>query len=74
MKTVMTQAKRIIAKFGNMSNLARALGHRNVTTVQGWAERGYIPPRQHAAVWAAAKATGIEMELSDFAAVNDEAA
>lgn len=71
----MSQAKRIIEKFGSMSKLAQALGHRNVTTVQGWAERGYIPPRKHQSVWVAAKANGIEIELSDFAAVSsDEAA
>lgn len=67
----MSQANRIISKFGGVGSLARALGHTNPTTVQGWAERGYIPPRQHNAVWEAAKAKHVSMTLADFAAVDE---
>lgn len=33
----------LIAKAGGIRPLARKLGHRNHTTVQGWAERKTIP-------------------------------
>lgn len=64
-----TQAKKIIDKFGGVYPLARALGHKNPTTVQGWLSRGFVPPRQHEPVWEAAKREGIDLSLSDFAAV-----
>ncbi len=56
----------IIAKFGGIHSTARALGHKNPTTVQGWKERGVIPARQQAAVLAAAAELGIEMGPADF--------
>lgn len=65
-----TQAKRIIDKFGGVYPLARALGHKNPTTVQGWLSRGFVPPRQHEPVWEAAQREGIDLVLSDFAAVS----
>ncbi len=64
-----SQAKRIIDKFGGVYPLARALGHRNPTTVQGWQMRGFIPPRQHNRIWAAAQRDGVALDLADFAAV-----
>jgi hypothetical protein len=69
-----TQAKRIIEKFGGVYPLARALGHRNPTTVQGWLSRGFIPPRQHEPIWEAAKRDGVAVSLADFAAVSSDAA
>lgn len=65
----MSQADRIIDKFGGINAMARALGHKNASTVQGWKERGAIPSKQHVAVWEAAKIHNIEMDLSEFAAV-----
>lgn len=65
-----SQAKRIIQKFGGVNPLARALGHRNPTTVQGWMNRGFIPPRQHNGVWEAAQREGVDLLLADFAAVS----
>lgn len=64
-----TQAERIINKFGGINAMARALGHKNASTVQGWKDRGTIPAKQHQPVWEAAQARGIEISLSDFAAV-----
>jgi hypothetical protein len=64
-----TQAERIIQKFGGISAMARVLGHRNSSTVQGWSERGTIPPKQHQAIWDAAKANKIKLDLREFAAV-----
>lgn len=39
----MTNHQTIIAERGGIRPLARALGHRNHTTVQGWWERNSIP-------------------------------
>ena len=61
-------AASIIAKFGGMSALARALGHRNPTTVQGWKQRGFIPARRQGDVLDAAKAKGIELSPAEFLA------
>jgi hypothetical protein len=69
----MTQAERIIEKFGGVNELARALGHRNPTTVSGWRLRGFIPPRQHDPIWQAARRAGVDLVLADFAAVTDPA-
>ena len=68
-----TQAKRIIDKFGGVYPLARALGHKNPTTVQGWLSRGFVPPRQHDPVWEAAKREGIDLSLAGFAATTESA-
>lgn len=38
----------ILDAFGGMAALAKALGHKNITTVQGWKESGTIPSwRRH---------------------------
>lgn len=36
----------VITELGGITGLARGLGHRNVTTVQGWWERERIPARR----------------------------
>ena len=59
-------AASIIAKFGGMSALARSLGHRNPTTVQGWKQRGFIPARRQSEVLEAARAGGIELSPAEF--------
>lgn len=41
-----TAVARIIDAFGGLTGLAKALGHNNPTTVQGWKDRGTIPSRQ----------------------------
>jgi hypothetical protein len=40
-----TQAAHIIAKFGTRASMARAMGHKNPTTVQRWDESGSIPEK-----------------------------
>lgn len=65
----MKQAERIINKFGGINPMARALGHQNASTVQGWNERGFIPAKQHQAIWDAARRMGIKIELHEFAAI-----
>jgi argininosuccinate lyase len=59
-------AERIIERFGGISALARALGHRHPTTVQGWKQRGVIPARRQADVLAAAKAQNLTLSAEDF--------
>lgn len=39
-------AEIVIKRFGGLTALARALGHKYPTTVQGWRESGKIPPKQ----------------------------
>jgi hypothetical protein len=70
----MTQADRIIQKFGTVTRLARALGHPHATTVQAWKKRGFIPQRQHEAVYEAAKRECIPLEPSDFSVIKEDAA
>ena len=62
----MNTAERIIERFGGISALARALGHRHPTTVQGWKQRGVIPARRQADVLAAAKAQNLTLSAEDF--------
>jgi len=40
----MTDHREIITRLGGIRGLARRLGHKHHTTVQGWFERGRIPP------------------------------
>lgn len=62
----MSQAEFIIEKFGGITALARALGHKHPTTVQGWKERGFIPSPQQDGVLEAAQAVGVDLEPADF--------
>ena len=62
----MTQTERIISRFGGMTALARALGHRHPTTVQGWKVRGYVPAHRQQEVLDAAHRVGIPLGPSDF--------
>lgn len=64
----MTQAELIIEKFGGMIFLARALGHKWPTTVQGWKENGCIPMQYHERIFEAARELAIEISPQDFLA------
>ena len=57
---------RIISRFGGLAPMARALGHRHPTTVQGWKARGVIPARQQSQVLEAARRSGVPLGPSDF--------
>lgn len=61
-----TAAQRIIEQLGGISRLARALGHRNPTTVQGWKARGTIPVRRIPEVMEAARRLGMELSADAF--------
>ncbi|MBB4212824.1 hypothetical protein EV659_1208 [Rhodothalassium salexigens DSM 2132] len=70
----MTQAEKIIEAFGGISPMARRLGHRHASTVQGWKERGFIPVRRHVEVLTAAREHGIPLQPEDFFLDKDRAA
>lgn len=65
-QTPLPQAARVIARFGGVRKLQRALGHPNPTTVQGWKERGWIPSKHHQRVLEVARENGIELSANDF--------
>lgn len=62
----MNAVDRIVEKFGGITAMARALGHRHPTTVQGWKARGVIPARRQQQVLDAARANGIALSPGDF--------
>ena len=62
----MSNARIIVARFGGIRSLARVLGHRNPTTVQGWVVRGYIPARRQQEVLVAARTAGVALSPVDF--------
>lgn len=66
----MTQAERIIRRFGGLTALSRALGHKHPTTVQGWKERGFIPQQRHGEVMTAALANDVALAPEDFLTIS----
>lgn len=62
----MNAAEKIIERLGGQRRLATLLGHKNSTTVQGWAIRGTIPMRRVTQVIETAKAAGVKLKLTDF--------
>lgn len=58
----------IIGKFGGVSALAKALGHRHPSTVQGWKAKGIIPPRRYIEILVAAREHGVDVKPEDFVA------
>lgn len=52
----------VINRFGGLTPLARALGHKHASTVQGWQETGRIPPKQ----WPAIEKASFEAGYFDF--------
>lgn len=62
-----SQADHVInAKLGGINAAKRILGHRNASTIQGWVERGFIPPKRQPEVLSKARAAGIELSELDF--------
>ena len=60
-----SQAARIIAAFGGLSALARAI-RAPVSTVQGWKARGRVPSHRHGEIIAAAGNLGIALKAADL--------
>lgn len=69
----MTQAERIIKRFGTQERLAQALGCRQ-SVVAGWKKRGFIPAQQQTRVLRAAKALGIDLSPDHFFDLSENAA
>lgn len=67
-----TMPERVIAAFGGLSATARALGHRNVTTVDGWKRSGRIPHWRKLEIAAAAKRENIELPHDFHSSVDDQ--
>ena len=59
-------ARSIIRALGGIRPTARTLGHATHSTVQGWWVRDVIPAQQQAAVFGAAKASGIAVDPGDL--------
>ena len=62
----MSQSERSIGACGGLTTLANAFGHKNVTTVQGWKTRGFVPARQQPLVLEAARKAGVSLAPEDF--------
>lgn len=56
-----TDVDKIIAQFGGLSAMARALGHKHPTTIQGWRDSGRIPEWRMNEVIELAKKENIDM-------------
>ena len=67
--TTENQVTRMIEKFGGMSKLSRALGHKNPTTVQSWKANGFIPTAWQQPVYDACVDNGIKVSIDDFIAI-----
>ncbi len=61
----MNRAETIIARFGNQSDLARALSVRP-STVQYWCGKGSIPPKWHDRIIDAGKGIGLHISPLEF--------
>jgi hypothetical protein len=59
-----SEAETVIEAFGGLTKTARALGHRNVTTVQWWKKSGRIPAWRRPEIRAAAKRAGLLLPAS----------
>lgn len=54
--------RNVITRLGGISFVARALGHRNASTVQGWWEREVIPAHNQRAVLNLAARLGVGID------------
>lgn len=61
----MTQAEKIIEKFGTQVALAEAIGVKQ-PAVAGWKKDGLIPAHQWPKILEAARERGIEIQPADF--------
>jgi hypothetical protein len=62
----MRTIKQIIGDLGGMRTVARALGHSNHTTVQGWMERDSVPVQHWSALVQLAQEQGKELTLREL--------
>ncbi|WP_414885980.1 carph-isopro domain-containing protein [Sphingomonas sp. Root50] len=66
-------SKAIIRQFGGIRPLARALQHRNPSTVLGWWKRNIIPARQQPNVLRLAQELGLDINAADLITAHTEA-
>jgi len=66
-----TPAERVIARFGGLRPMAHKL-EIPVSTVQGWKNRGQIPPSRHAEIRAAAERHGISLDEGELLATGGD--
>ena len=57
----MSNIEKIINSFGGMTAMARALGHKHPTTIQGWKVANHIPHWRYAEIEQAANSNGIDI-------------
>lgn len=60
----MNDVNKIIELFGGLTAMAKALGHKHPTTVQGWKDSNRIPPWRELEIKAAAKRLKLKIEES----------
>lgn len=70
----MNTAKSIIEAFGGLTKMARALGHKHCTTVQGWQKSGNIPDWRRDEIFRAADESGIRGKIEEIIGPEDVAA
>lgn len=51
----------LVSKFGGIRKMSEVLGHKHVTTVRWWVEKGYVPRYQEANIMLAAQRTGLPL-------------
>jgi hypothetical protein len=68
----MSQADRIIGKFGGITRMSRALGEGYYPTlISGWKRRRVIPQEHHQKIYDAAKRDGIPLDPRDFLMIDE---
>lgn len=69
----MNEAQLVIQTFGSLTETARALNHKYVSTVQGWRDKGRIPHWRRAEIFLAAERTGKLPEIEAILGPKDAA-
>ena len=62
----MNAAASVIDKFGGVRALARTLGHKHPSTVQGWRDSGIIPAQRQRELLDLAEAMGIALQAEEL--------
>lgn len=65
LRSMTTQADRVISKFQTQQRLANAIGVGQ-SVIAAWKKRGFVPARQQPRVLEAAKVHGIDLKPDDF--------
>lgn len=60
------KTREIIERFGGIRPMAKALGHKNPTTVQAWHKNESIPYWRHHEILTAAKRLRLGIKIEDL--------